>query len=203
MPDKEHPQKLTTEIYNNTASQVQQNLETRMISAYYDPNGVLWIGTNGGGVMCSDLRSQFYSRFYQDRHNEICSITMDNDCFVWLATYHKGIMRSMEPYETGKRLQFSTVYSAAGDADETVLCSLKDAKGNLWFGNKNGELVAYDVKSRQFSVYTLIIDGNVSTSWVWALYMDAHGFLWIGTEQGLLLLNLKREFVGVCRLNRN
>lgn len=56
MPDKEHPQKLTTEIYNNTASQVQQNLETRMISAYYDPNGVLWIGTNGGGVMCSDLR---------------------------------------------------------------------------------------------------------------------------------------------------
>lgn len=36
MPDKEHPQKLTTEIYNNTASQVQQNLETRMISAYYD-----------------------------------------------------------------------------------------------------------------------------------------------------------------------
>ena len=196
MPDKEHPQKLTTEIYNNTASQVQQNLETRMISAYYDPNGVLWIGTNGGGVMCSDLRSQFYSRFYQDRHNEICSITMDNDCFVWLATYHKGIMRSMEPYETGKRLQFSTVYSAAGDADETVLCSLKDAKGNLWFGNKNGELVAYDVKSRQFSVYTLIIDGNVSTSWVWALYMDAHGFLWIGTEQGLLLFEPKK---GVCR----
>ncbi len=196
MPDKEHPQKLTTEIYNNTASQVQQNLETRMISAYYDPNGVLWIGTNGGGVMCSDLRSQFYSRFYQDRHNEICSITMDNDCFVWLATYHKGIMRSMEPYEPGKRLQFATVYSAAGDADETVLCSLKDAKGNLWFGNKNGELIVYDVKSRQFSVYTLIADGIVSSSWIWALYMDAHGFLWIGTEQGLLLFEPKK---GVCK----
>ena len=117
--------------------------------------------------------------------------------FVWLATYHKGIMRSMEPYETGKRLQFSTVYSAAGDADETVLCSLKDAKGNLWFGNKNGELVAYDVKSRQFSVYTLIIDGNVQYFMGLGIVYGAHGFLWIGTEQGAFcFLNPKK---GVCK----
>ena len=196
IPDKEHPQKLTTEIYNNTVSQVQQNLETRMISAYYDPNGVFWIGTSGGGVMCSDLRSQFYNRFYQDRHNEICSITVDDDCFVWLATFHKGIMRSAEPYKSGRKLQFSTVYSGPGDADETVLCSLKDAHGNLWFGNKNGALVVYDMKYHRFITHTLFVDGIASTSWIWALYIDAHGLVWIGTEQGLLLYDPKK---GTCK----
>lgn len=203
IPDKEHPQKLTTEIYNNTASQVQQNLETRMISSYYDPNGVLWIGTNGGGVMCSDLRSQFYNRFYQDRHNEICSITMDDDCFVWLATFHKGIMRSDEPYESGKRLQFSTVYSGSGNSSKTVLCSLKDGQGNLWFGNRNGTLTVYDVKSRRFITYTLLVDGIIYTSDIWAIYIDAEGVIWVGTEKGLLLFEPKKECASVCRLNRN
>ena len=193
IPDKEHPQKLTTEIYNNTASQVQQNLETRMISSYYDPNGVLWIGTNGGGVMCSDLRSQFYNRFYQDRHNEICSITMDDDCFVWLATFHKGIMRSDEPYESGKRLQFSTVYSGSGNSSKTVLCSLKDGQGNLWFGNRNGTLTVYDVKSRRFITYTLLVDGIIYTSDIWAIYIDAEGVIWVGTEKGLLLFEPKKR----------
>ena len=36
-----------------------RNLETRMIAAYYDSHGILWIGTDGGGVIWSDLRMQF------------------------------------------------------------------------------------------------------------------------------------------------
>lgn len=106
MPDEKQPEELTSEIYSNTHTQIYRNLETRMISAYYDPNGLLWIGTNGGGVMYSDLRSQFYDRYYQDRHNEICSILLDDNHRVWLATYHKGIMRSDMPYVQGKNLVF-------------------------------------------------------------------------------------------------
>lgn len=196
IPDEGHPEKLTTEVYNNTYSQVHQNLETRMISTYYDPNGVLWIGTNGGGVMYSDLRSQFYNRFHQDRYNEICSITMDDECFVWLATYHKGIMRSTDAYDSGKKLQFAAVYSGPGDAGETVLCSFKDSQGNIWFGNRNGSLTNYDVKSRRFITHTLMVGGAASTSSIWALYKDSNGIIWIGTEQGLLLFDSES---GTCQ----
>lgn len=42
---------------------MHRNLETRMIAAYYDSHGILWIGTDGGGVIWSDLRMQFYNRF--------------------------------------------------------------------------------------------------------------------------------------------
>lgn len=37
----------TTTIYSNTFSQLYRNIETRMIAAYYDPQGILWIGTRG------------------------------------------------------------------------------------------------------------------------------------------------------------
>lgn len=196
MPDKEYPQKLTTEIYNNTVSQVQQNLETRMIAAYYDPNGVLWIGTNGGGVMYSDLRAQFYNRYYQDRHNEICSMLMDDKRYIWLATFHKGIMRSDMPYVQGKRLSFSELDIKEGKQEETILCALKDSTGgNLWFGNKNGMLTVYNIKSGKFHTQSLLIDGMANKSPVWALYMDRRRRLWIGTEQGVLLYE---QHTGTC-----
>lgn len=187
MPDEEKPEELTAEIFNYTHTQIYRNLETRMISAFYDPNGVLWIGTNGGGVVYSDLRSQFYNRYYQSRHNEICSILMDDSRRMWLATFHKGIMRSDMPYVQGKKLTFSKVDAGNGDSKETMLCAMNDSLGNLWFGNRNGTLTVYNSKTDKFAIKTLPLEGDVNKSPVWALYMDKKSQLWVGTEHGLLL----------------
>lgn len=195
MPDRKHPEELTSEIYNYTYTQIHRNLETRMISAYYDPNGLLWIGTNGGGVMYSDLRSQFYNRYYQDRHNEICSIVVDDNNRIWLATYHRGIMKSDAPYIQGEKLSFSKVDMGKGKPEETMLCALKDTEGNLWFGNKDGTLTVCDRKSNRFTILPLFVNGITSKSPIWALYMDEKSRLWVGTEYGLLLYNRKN---GIC-----
>lgn len=195
MPDEKQPEELTSEIYNNTHTQIYRNLETRMISACYDPNGLLWIGTNGGGVMYSDLRSQFYDRYYQDRHNEICDILMDDSHRLWLATYHKGIMRSDIPYAKGKKLSFSKVDTGSGKSEETMLCALKDVDGNLWFGNINGTLTVYHVRTGRFVTHSLLVDGVANRASVWALYMDDKNRLYVGTGDGLLLYNRQ---TGVC-----
>lgn len=193
-PDEEKPEKLTSEIYNYSNTQIHRNLETRMICAYYDPNGVLWIGTNGGGVMYSDLRSQFYNRYYQNRHNEVCSILMDDNRYVWLATFHKGVMRSDRPYMKGKKLSFSSVEMHKGDSGETtVLCALKDLAGNLWFGNRDGTLSVYTHQTRRITVRHLLLNGVANSSPVWSLYMDKQGRLWVGTENGLLVYTTSAE----------
>lgn len=195
MPDGEKKEELTSEVYNYTYTQIHRNLETRMISAFYDPNGVLWIGTNGGGVMYSDLRSQFYNRYYQDRHNEICSVLMDDERHIWLATFHKGIMRSDTPYIQNGKLCFSAMNVKKEKSEETILCASKDSAGNLWFGNKNGMLTVYNTQSGKFINQSLVIDGAVNKFPVWALYMDKKERLWIGTEHGLLLYELQ---TGTC-----
>lgn len=135
-----------------------------MISAYYDPDGIVWIGTNGGGVMYSDLRSQFYNQFHQERHNEICSIVVDNRRYVWIATYHQGIMRSDQPFDPARRMTFTKVGPPDVLMENTVLCGIKDYKGMFWFGNNNGNLITYDERTAKFRKYFLSDDGQVNTA---------------------------------------
>lgn len=188
IPDKEDGEQLTTEIYNNTVSQTYRNLETRMLSAYYDPNGVLWIGTNGGGVMYSDLRSQFFNQYHQKRHNEVCGIVMDSDRYLWLATFHRGIMKSDAPFDPVKRLSFSTAGTPVVRNRETVLCVVQARNKDLWFGNSDGTLTCYNEESKQFTLCPSLLNGKVNSAPVWALHEDKKNRLWVGTESGLLLL---------------
>ena len=188
--DKNNQDEISTEIYSNTSSLMHRNLETRMIAAYYDSHGILWIGTDGGGVIWSDLRMQFYNRFYQDRHNEICSIVADDDHYLWLATYHKGIMRSQKAFDISEKIDFFQVGDQNVRKQQTVLCSLKDEKGNLWFGNLDGSLTCYYKKKRSFRILQLITeDGILNKSSVWALFLDSKGRFWVGTQKGLLLFD--------------
>lgn len=193
-PGRDSSEGLTTSIYNNV-SLVNRNLEIRMISVYYDSQGILWIGTNGGGVMYSDLRLQYFNQFHQDRHNEICGITADDKGYIWLATFHKGIMKSREPFNPLEMLDFDTVGSREVKSRETVLCLLKDEDGNIWFGNQDGTLSVYD-KSGTFRVYTLYWNGLINKSPIWSLYIDTKKNFWIGTKTGLLKFN---PATGECR----
>lgn len=191
--DKDNPDAISTELFSNTSSLVHRNLETRMISAYYDSHGILWIGTDGGGAIWSDLRMQFYNRFNQDRHNEICSIVMDDDHYLWLATFHKGIMRSDNVFNCSEKMDFSSVGILEVRNRETVLCSLKDEWGNLWFGNQNGTLTCYQKKTQSFRVLSLTTESGINRASVWALFIDSRKRFWIGTQQGLLLYDLKNN----------
>lgn len=194
--DKENPDSYTTEVYNNVTL-VNRNLETRMISAYYDTEGILWIGTHGGGVIYSDLRMQYYKQFQQDRHNEICGIEADNKGYIWLATFHKGIMRSESPFEVSHPLHFSTQNDPEIKSNKTVLSLFKDTDGNLWFGNRDGTLTFYNVKSGKFKVHTLFKNGEKpNNSPVWAICIDRNDNFWIGTEVGILLYDRQKS---TCR----
>lgn len=187
----DHPDEVVTEVFNNTASQLNHNLEDRMLSAYYDENGMLWIGTNGGGVMYSDLQLQFYKQYHQQRHNEICGILMDNDEKIWLATYHQGIMRSDASFDPSFKLSFSIVGSEEVRQRKTVLCALKDEEGNLWFGNMDGTLSSYNENTKQFRLHYLHVAGKVNSLPIWSLYIDVRKHFWIGTEDGLFLFDIE------------
>ncbi len=193
MPDKDDPSRLTTEIYNNTASQLHRNLETRMISAYYDPEGIIWIGTQGGGVYASDLRKQFYQRFHQETHNEICGMVTDKKNRIWLATFHKGILRSNEAFDPQSKLSFETISSGTGN---TVLSVVADKKGDIWFGNNRSELIWYNSSNETLAVIPIRIPGNQGwTGSIWSLLCDDNNRLWLGTSNGLLLFDIAtRQF---------
>ena len=187
--NKNNPDEMTGQVFNNTTSYIFRDIETRMITAFYDPQGILWIGTDGGGAIWSDLREQFYKRYYQDRHNEICSIVADNEGYVWLTTFHRSILRSRTPYQAGEELDFIQAGSPESQKRHTVLSSTKDPEGDLWFGNADGTLTHYEFRKKRFQIVTLTdSEGNVNSGSVWSLLADKQGKIWAGTQSGLFVL---------------
>ena len=183
-PQEKDYKNLKAEIHDNT-SFTNRNLVTRMICSYYDSQNIIWIGTAGGGIIYSDLRQEYYNQYHQNRHNEICSIISDEDGYIWLSTFHKGIMRSQQPFNTNETPSFKSVEYKSHSDKETFFCSDKDNNGDLWFGNRNGELVQYN-KKIGFKTHTLIVDSLVNKSAIWSIKIDSKNNFWVGTENGLL-----------------
>jgi signal transduction histidine kinase/DNA-binding response OmpR family regulator/ligand-binding sensor domain-containing protein len=191
--DTKNLKQYTTEIVENPLSSTQHYLENRMLTGFFDPVlRLLWIGTRGGGVTYVDLRLQYYNVTRQIQHNEICGIVNDSKRYVWLATFHNGIMKSKTPYERGKSLEFVTALPTSDPSKQTFLCANKMNNHDLWFGNQDGTLFIYNDTNNHLSIRKLRLPNHsINTSPVWSIFQDSHSRYWIGTEKALYLMNEK------------
>ena len=187
---------VTTEV-NNLHTRFSYNLESRILSAYYDSQGLLYFGTHGGGVMVLDLRERFYERFCQNETNEICDIVSDDKGNIWLATFHGEILCSDSPFESSESLNFSPKNTPIVEG-KAVLCAMKDGDGNLWFGNSDASITCYQSFSGKFVNYNLPVEyrenNNLKYStYVWQLFIDSKRRFWVGTRNGLLRFDLNTK----------
>ena len=179
--------KLKMQAFHSFGNSGNQYIETRMVTGYYDPEGLLWIGTEGGGVLFSDLRQLFYQQYAQAHSNELCGIQMDRKGYLWLATYHKGLMRSTQPFDGILPLDFQPMASGVA-AIHTVLCSAADTRGGLWFGSRSGKVLRY---GEDGSWQALGLDEETSPE-VWSLLPFSENEAWAGTSNGLYRVNLRK-----------
>ena len=185
-PEENDPSKLSATPYTNTSFLQYRNVETRMISVYYDKEGILWIGTRGGGIVYFDFRQHSYMQYHSKKHNEISAQIADKDGPIWLGTYHEGIMRSDQPYAKSRPLNFSPV---GNQKEVPVFCAIKDSCSNLWFGNASGNLICYDWSSDSFHIYPLNHLGKKVNSYIVALMIDSRYRFWVCTSAGLYLFD--------------
>lgn len=185
-PEENDPSKLSATPYTNTSFLQYRNVETRMISVYYDKEGILWIGTRGGGIVYFDFRQHSYMQYHSKKHNEISAQVADKDGRIWLGTYHEGIMRSDQPYAKSRPLNFSPV---GNQKEVPVFCAIKDSCSNLWFGNASGNLICYDWNSDSFHIYPLNYLGKKVNSYIVALMIDTRYRFWVCTAAGLYLFD--------------
>src|SRR5665647_141230 len=147
----EHSKELSFAGNINKISGIQNILELRCL--YIDQSNLLWIGTEGGGVIQLDLNPKNFNNFpssQNDTQNSlyIKSIYCDDDGKVWLGTFKKGIY-ILDP-ETRKAVKFQIPKNKVLlKNDENIFSINKDANGIYWFGY-NGVLVAYNKKENQF-----------------------------------------------------
>ncbi|NJO89309.1 MAG: hypothetical protein HC831_10380 [Chloroflexia bacterium] len=157
-----------------------------------DDKGLIWVGTDHGGVdIINKYSNQVKTVYHQKQNhkslpqNSITDIFIDNNNIVWIGTYKRGLCYYHESIH-----KFSHYHSV--EDDETTLpyndvnCFVEDKKGNLWIGTNGGGLIYYDRLNNKYNVYKHQ-PGNpnsLSNDVVVSLFIDNDDLLWIGTYTG-------------------
>ena len=169
-----------------------------VLSIHEDQDRKLWIGTWGDGVTVLDAARRKFTRLRNipgdsttPGGNNIYSITRDPDGDLWLGAYGSCLDR----YDR-KTNHFIHYRHDPGNPNSLtsarVHTLLADREDLLWIGTFDGGLDQFDKKTGRFTHYIHSDSTNsLSNNSVNSIYQDHNGDLWIGTSNGLDLLNRK------------
>ena len=165
-----------------------------------DNNGNLWIGSTGG----ADVYHFSTSHFEHFRHqiynsdglssNDVITIYSDQEGLVWLGTYTGGL-NILDPQQTGFKHILTKSDLAEIEATNAIHGISKDNKDNLWLASFGGGLIRFDLMTgnidRPFNQQILQMNANFSH--IYSLLTDLEQRLWVGTVDGLFVLDLKNN----------
>jgi signal transduction histidine kinase/ligand-binding sensor domain-containing protein/DNA-binding response OmpR family regulator len=168
-----------------------------------DAHGNLWIGTNGGGLFYYDRTRNTYTRYLHDDHNPnspggnvIVSLWIDHTGKLWIGSYYGGL----DSYDGHHFVHFR--HDAANPAslnNNSVWEIYEDSHQRLWVGTLGGGLNSFNPQTNQFTHYKDVISPYIS-----ALMEDRQGNLWVGTADGIDVMDNNGHFTHYSNLsNRN
>lgn len=180
--------------YRHDANNPHSLSVNEVITFYEDRTGVMWFGTDVGGVNKLDLSgSKFYTQT-MNPHNPnslsnhiVRSIWEDQSGMLWVGVADSGLNKINR--ETGKVTHyFPDPENINSLGDDDVWSIFEDHSGILWLGTHRGGLNRFDPVQESFTHY--LHDENnpnsLSHNIIWAIYESPRepGVLWIGTEGG-------------------
>ena len=186
----------------------------RIQSIYIDDTDLLWVGTEKSGVAYHG--ANIY-RFQSNLIGDITAIAQDASGRIWYGTSNHGLLDfdgrlasvkvsclastpdgslwvgSKNNGLTRIKNGISTIYTQYSDSvktliDDHVKALCPDKVGNLWIAT-NGGLQVFNPKMNTFSTYTRE-NGKLTTNNITSLYYAKGNMLFIGTSEGLILMNL-------------
>jgi len=164
---------------------------------YKDKSGIIWIGTNGGGVDRLNPSKKDFLHFSKNlnsgslSYNKIRSIFEDSRGNLWIGTEGGGVnyLAADEQSSDYNRFKHINTVSNVFAIAET---ETEEEQSTIWFGSEGNNLSRLSRKGRS---QILDIDFGaklgISNS-VFAILHDHTGSLWVGTYNG-----------GLYRLDKN
>jgi len=155
-------------VFNSENTPVLARNEITSLAA--DPEGGLWIGTGGAGVL----------RYLNGKFTQVLSVAdTQTDNVRFLKVDSRGVLwigadAGLSSYDHGK---VSTLFR--GRNGLAVHCGTESPAGTLWFGTDGGLK-----KLENGSIATYTIRDGLPADPVWALANGADGDIWIGTRPG-------------------
>ncbi len=163
-----------------------------------DKNGILWMGTDGNGLMYFDPATHVFGSYTRTVSPSslgapvVRTVFEDNVGDLWVSTFPAGL------YHYNQTNNYFAYYanfikSPAGLYANTTWAFAEDAEQNIWLGIDSLGLVYFDRKTNNFSqTYKgFNFSEHRFPHTVLSLLKDSRGNLWMGTwAQGVSRFNL-------------
>lgn len=161
-------------------------------SVSQDGKGIMWLGTDHGGINLLDKESNSLS-FLVSREADEKSIAQnstpviykDDTGIMWVGTFKKGLSYYHESIIKFAHYRHKHVDVNSLPYDD-VNRFVEDKLGNLWIGTNGGGLIYFDRKKNTYKTYKHHPGDNntLSNDVVVSLWIDHDEKLWIGTYFG-------------------
>lgn len=168
-----------------------------LLEIYGDRTGVIWVGTNGGGIdrFIAHPKFNFYSNnagldtFFAKK--SVRSIYEDSN-HLWVGGYngltriHRGKNKIQHYAETKAPYSLPNI---------NVYCLLEDSKNRFWVGTEGGGFCRMDRETGKFYQYSFQRKDTkgLSSPFIYDFYEGKSGDLWLATGNGLNRFDPEKE----------
>ena len=123
--------------------------------------------------------------------NTVNKVFQDSEGFLWFGTW-SGLNR-FDGYRF-ESFEKNYLYPESGLTSSEIIDITEDKSGYIWTASSVGlnRIKKHDFSVRQFTVESHGNSGMVCDT-LSAIYYDSRDRLWIGTSQGILILNIDNE----------
>ncbi|MBN1414989.1 MAG: response regulator [Bacteroidales bacterium] len=199
-------------IFFNTASRELNFLTTQSASGRLtsnkvtcltqDEKGLLWIGTDHGGINIVNKSDLSVKSLVNDPLNErslcdnsITSLYKDYQGYIWIGSYKRGVSYYHKDLFLFDYYKIHLSNSKIQDYND-INNFAEDKNGNIWIGTNGGGLLYFNRKENTYIQYVHDPSdpSSISANTIIGLYIDSKERLWTGTYFGGLNLFDGRKF---------
>lgn len=173
-----------------------------ILSIDIDANGVLWIGTNSGGLNRYDPKTGQFSHYTHKpddpnslTENSISAVLVDTQGMVWAGSSSSGLNRLDPASGIVTRYQNDPADPASLSSNNISGLTL-GLDGALWISTFDRGLNRLEPVSGKITRYQYdpADPGSLSSNLLQSIYIDRQGRLWVGTmDNGLNRFNAQSE----------
>ncbi len=204
-----HPDTETFTRYMHDSADESSLSHPWVMALYEDKQGILWVGTLGGGLNRFNHEDGTFKRYQADSttksslsDNFIYAIHEDNQGVFWVATRNGGLNVFNRIDESFIQFRHNP-NDATSLSHDRVYSIVEDRDGQLWFGTRGGGLNRFIRKSQRFErfLHDPANPFSLGSDFINGMVSDKQGNLWLTTfHAGLCQLN-KQNMIFHCYKN--
>lgn len=187
-------------VYKNNKNSQNSLVSNYIIDIKEDKQGNIWVGTPSGLSKINSYDDNITNYTSEKNkgnlsNNNICEILITKDGNILVATNDGLNLYDKENDKFNRILYEKNIITS-----QSIYSITEDINGDIWIGTTDG-LNKIDIKSKKIQkIYSSNDNNSISDNWIYEVYCDRDGYLWVGTySKGLNRINIETNEITVYK----